>query len=161
MKEWLNFLILLFRFLFLEREEEQTVAAGDLRMRERIHALGAQPQDGDTNQRREQLVKAHIAAVAAFAQEQGRAVYRKDFVSVAAFELFDESVGKLRCAEGIIFHQAVDFVEIRKELTDAGVRAVRGEQRENTFAVAANFGLSNQGQTSPSFNLMREYERVG
>lgn len=48
----------------LEREEEQTVAAGDLRMRERIHALGAQPQDGDANQRGKQLVKAHVAAVA-------------------------------------------------------------------------------------------------
>ena len=152
---------MLFRLLFLEREEEQTVAAGDLRMRERIHALGAQPQDDDANQRGEQLIKAHIAAVAAFAQKQGIAVYRKDLVSVAAFELLDKAVGNLRCSEGIIFHQAVDLVEIRKELTDAGVRAVRGEQRENTFAVAANFGLSNQGQTSPSFNLMGEYERVG
>ena len=152
---------MLFRLLFLEREEEQTVAAGDLRMRERIHALCAQPQNGDADQRREQLVKAHVAAVAAFAQKQGRAVYRKDFVSVAAFELLDKAVGKLRRAEGLIFHQAFDFVEIRKELTDAGVRAVRGEQRENTFAVAANFCLSNQGQTSPSFNLMGEYDRVG
>ena len=161
MKEWRNFLFLLLNRLFLEREEEQSVAAGKLRMGERIHALCAQPQNGDADQRREQLVKAHVAAVAAFAQEQGRAVNREDFVSVAAFELLDEAVGKLRRAEGILFHQAVDLVEIRKELADTGVRAVRGEQRENALAVAANFCFGNQGQTSPSFNLMGEYERVG
>lgn len=75
MKEWLNFLILLFRLLFLEREEEQTVAAGDLRMRERIHALSTQPQDGGHESARKAAGPDAYSCCRCFCAEAGKSPY--------------------------------------------------------------------------------------
>ena len=150
------------RNLPLQREIEQAVAAGDLRGGQRIDALAAKAQDGDADQRGEQLIQPQIAAVAALAQKQRRAVDGENLVAVAAFQQVGEAIRKLGRSEGVILHQTVDFVDVGENLAHTRIRAARGKKCENALAIGMCLCSGDQGAALPFvFNLREHMPRHG
>ena len=150
------------RHLLLKGEAEQAVAAGDLRGGQRIDALAAKAQNGHADERGEELVEPQIAAVAAPAQKERRAVDGENLVAVAGFEHIGEAIRELGRSKGVILHQAVDLVDIRKDLTHTGVRAARREKCENALAIGMCFCSGDQGAALPfGLNSERTYAARG
>ena len=74
-----------------------------------------------------------------------------------SFEQVGKAVGQLGRSERVVFHQAVDFVDVGKDLAHARVRAARGKKCENALAIGMCLCSGDQGATLPFVFNLREH----